>query len=57
MNCGFFIILFPASVEICALTKNLMSNYHHGTIKISLPYAVSSALLANFVNNNKTQDR
>jgi hypothetical protein len=57
MNFGFFIILFPASVEICALTKNLMSNYHHGTIKISLPYAVSSALLANFVNNNKTQDR
>jgi len=32
-----------------------MSNYHHGTIKISLPPAVSSALLANFVNKN--QDR
>jgi hypothetical protein len=42
-------------VVICALTKNLMSNYHHGTIKISLHYTVSSALFANFVNKN--QDR
>jgi len=30
-----------------------MSKYHHGTIKISLPCAVSFALLANFVNKNE----